>query len=152
MTKSSDRNPPPYKALGDVLLSRLGPGQSLSWLADLTVVSKVAVSLWMSGKCRPKPKRLGYIAAILRFNEEDLPTLASLAKYETGSDEELQVHEGYQEWYALRQRWELETMEQNIRYRIGDNIITLINADMEVRRMFRQKYPDIIEMAAQATA
>ena len=75
MNKSSSQRP--YKALGDELLRALG-NRPQSWLAEQLYVCRVAVHNWVSGKRRPEPGRLGYIAAIL-----DVPPdyLAHLAGY-----------------------------------------------------------------------
>lgn len=66
----------PYKALGDSLLQALGETRSQAWLAQQTYVSQEAVHYWLTGECRPRPERLGHIAALLNLDPALLVTLA----------------------------------------------------------------------------
>lgn len=137
-----------YKRLGDILLERLGNERSIAWLADQTLVSRVAVSLWLSGKCRPNPRRLGNIAAILDFEEDDIPELADRAEYD--DDRLYTVLQAYREWHKARERWTVEMLEQNVLVKIADCVIDLIRTDHEVRRLFRDKDPFVLDLVDQA--
>lgn len=80
-----------YKALGDMLLQALGELRSQAWLAQQTFVSQESVHYWLTGQHRPRPDRLGQLAALL---ELDPLHLATLAEYHdpTALDKVLTAH------------------------------------------------------------
>ena len=64
-----------YKLLGEVLAKALGY-KPQRWLAEQTFVSQEAVHYWLTGQNRPRPDRLGQLAALLELDPLHLATLA----------------------------------------------------------------------------
>ena len=113
------------------------------------------VHLWLAGRCRPKPQRLGYIAAILKFSEEDILLLAALAGYDADPDQEALVRKAYREWHALRERWQdeiLELVAHNVRVNIANMFIDLLDTDSDFRQTVYDKHPTLFEMVKQTNA
>lgn len=139
---------PPYKSLGDALLRKLGD-RSLGWLAQQALVTCQSAHLWLTGECRPRVQRLGYIAAILEFDREDIPTLADWAGYPSPVEQERML-QAYLEWQEVRQRWPLEQVTSNVRLIIADKIITLLRTDGEFRQTAGQVAPDLVALVSQS--
>ncbi len=75
-SQDSDKETPKYTELRDYLLDGLGCNRTQQWLAEHTYVSQEAVSYWLTGRCRPRPERLGFIAALLGLDPHRLFLLA----------------------------------------------------------------------------
>lgn len=75
-----------YKDLGDLLLQAFGEDKTQSSLAKQTSVSSGAVHLWLTGRCRPEPHRLGLVCGILELRDPE--KLARLAEYTEQADVE----------------------------------------------------------------
>src|SRR5689334_6251488 len=93
-----------YKSLGDVLLRNIGDTKTQSWLAEETFVSQTAVHWWLIGKCRPKPDRLGHIAALLRLQETEIIALATLAGYDANPEDWDKLLNAYRKWCSQQDK------------------------------------------------
>ncbi len=65
-----------YQQLGEVLLHAIGSTCSQRAIAEAIFVSQEAVHAWMTGKSRPRPAHLGFLAALLQLEPSALATLA----------------------------------------------------------------------------
>jgi transcriptional regulator with XRE-family HTH domain len=157
MSNTLSQTMPQYKALGDTLLAKFGNQRSLAWLADRTLVSRVAVHLWLSGRCRPKPQRLGLIAATLGFTEEEVFELATQADYDSDPDRLDKVLRAYHNWCAVRANRQVEGLEhtiydgiiekmivENQGYKMKMERIALL-IDPEVKKVLRETSPELLE-------
>jgi hypothetical protein len=87
-----------YKQLGDALLKALGPNRSQAWLAQQTYVSQEAVHYWLAGQCRPRPERLGHLAALLQLDPQ---FLTELAEYDDDPKARDKVFAAHSAWCSL---------------------------------------------------
>ena len=139
----------PYRKLGDMLLERLGD-RPLSWLADESVVSCGAVSLWLSGKCCPTGQRLGFVAAILGFNEiefEELVTYAERAS--NGCSIREKAYRSYEKWHEDNIQKKKREIKEQARQKLIERFTNLVQTDLEFKRFCRSKDPECIELVYQ---
>jgi len=131
--------PPKYKELGDALLAKFGDDKSLSWLASQAKVTRTAVHLWLTGKCRPRRHKLGTIAAILELHPDEL---AHLAEYESEDDLAV-IRSGYESWYVWKERdHNLVPLER----RFVEAVKRRTMYDMETRLLLSNLFPEYREL------
>jgi transcriptional regulator with XRE-family HTH domain len=86
-----------YEKLGKALGRALGQRPQW-WLAQETFVTQVAVSQWICGVSRPRPEKLGQLAALLKLGVDELTNLA-------GYDDNLyaldMIRAAYQHWCQI---------------------------------------------------
>ena len=80
-------------------------------IAECLQVSQPAVSQWFSGKCRPRPTRLGFMARILDLDEEDLEKLTDLTGYDVCQHERALA--AYCEWPEAFAKWRIAQSARN---------------------------------------
>jgi hypothetical protein len=85
-----------YQQLAEVLLHAIGSSCSQRAIAEAIFVSQEAVHAWMTGKSRPRPAHLGFLAAVLQLEPS---TLATLACYDDVTAQD-KVMSAYRHWCA----------------------------------------------------
>lgn len=88
-----------YKELGDVLFQALGSQRTQRWLAEQTFVTQEAVCFWLSGRSRPRPDKLGQLAALFDLNPR---TLIALAGYDDDPKAYDKVIAAHYIWRSMR--------------------------------------------------
>jgi predicted transcriptional regulator len=90
----------PYAQLGRILVCELGQRPQW-WLAQQLFVTQAAVSQWICGVSRPRPEKLGQLAALLG---QDVNELAKLAGYDQNSRTLNDVRFSHDHWCRIYQQ------------------------------------------------
>lgn len=98
MSDKGEQKTSRYKQLGKELDKARGI-RSQEWLAEQTFVAQAAVCQWLNGFTRPRPDRLGHLAALLKLNLDDL---IPLAHYECDINAIEKAETAYRLWCSNR--------------------------------------------------
>lgn len=127
-------------ALGQQLGRKIGNERSRLWLAKQLMVSPATISFWTTGRCRPRPYRIGYLARIFDFTEEELAELTLLADYDVDQHEEALT--AYHEWPKVQNRWQLA---RDARRKFTDWALEQVLKDEQLQHRLAQEHPNLYE-------
>ena len=145
MQEAADSTSYPYRELADRLVEYLGNSLSVRELADRLRVSPPSVSNWFSGKCRPRPRRIGAMAAMLTLEEGDLEELTYLAGYTY--DQHIQALEAYMEWSMAHERWQLA---RSVRRHFTDWALQQFRSDHDLRKRLEREDEELFKAVEKA--